>query len=150
MGSLKFSEAELLGNDLTQVYFKEKLSKIIAFFNESKSIVRQRVAMRTILPLENLRQNRQKASFPVLCEPEKQLMLEPLATLYFRSQVFSLLSESYFSELAARLTSMDNASKNAQELIDELTLVLNNVRQGNITRELTEIVGAGKAIKQWA
>jgi F-type H+-transporting ATPase subunit gamma len=45
---------------------------------------------------------------------------------------------------------MDNASKNAQELIDELTLVLNNVRQGNITRELTEIVGAGKAIKQWA
>jgi F-type H+-transporting ATPase subunit gamma len=64
-----------------------------------------------------------------------------------KAKVYSLLRESYVSELSSRMRAMDNATNNAGTLIDKITLEMNKVRQANITRELAEIIGTNEVIK---
>jgi F-type H+-transporting ATPase subunit gamma len=81
------------------------------------------------------------------CEPSPEAVFDEFFPLYIQARVRQVLSSSYASELAARMTAMDSASRNAQKLIDEFTLTMNNVRQSGITRELSEIIGASEVFK---
>jgi len=80
-------------------------------------------------------------------EPSPEAIFDEFFPLYIQAKIRQVLSVSYASELAARMTAMDSASRNAQKLIDEFTLTMNNVRQSGITRELSEIIGASEVLK---
>ena len=79
-------------------------------------------------------------------EPEEEELLAALLPRNISTQIFSALLESSAAELAARMTAMDNATRNAGDMIDRLTLVYNRTRQANITKELIEIISGAEAL----
>ena len=79
-------------------------------------------------------------------EPEEQEALDIIITKYVSSLIYGALGESVASENGARMTAMDNATSNADEMIDDLSLMYNRARQGSITQELTEIIAGANAI----
>ena len=81
-------------------------------------------------------------------EPEPEQILERLLPVYLETEVYRALLESAASEHGARMTAMRNASKNAAELIDSLTLDLNRARQAEITQEILEVVAGADALTQ--
>ena len=82
-----------------------------------------------------------------LFEPNKEALLERLVPMYVEISLLRALYESMASELGARMTAMDSATKNASEVIADLTLVYNRARQAAITTELMEIIGGAEALK---
>ena len=80
-------------------------------------------------------------------EPSKTRLLDALLPMYVESQIYRGLLESMASEFGARMTAMDNATRNAKEMISSLTLQYNRARQAAITKELMEIVGGAEALK---
>jgi F-type H+-transporting ATPase subunit gamma len=115
-------------------------------YNEFKSILSPRI---TVLPLLPVRFSDGGAGRPAAAadwEPEALKLLEAVLPLYVESQIHHALFESQASEQAARMMAMDNATKNAADLISDLVLVLNKIRQANITKELLEIMTAVEAL----
>jgi F-type H+-transporting ATPase subunit gamma len=80
--------------------------------------------------------------------PASEALLERLAPMYVDISILRALYESMASELGARMTAMDSATKNAKEMIDKLTLEYNKARQAAITKELMEIIGGSEALKE--
>ena len=80
-------------------------------------------------------------------EPSEGEILDKLLPMYVEVQIYRALLESLASEYGARMTAMENATKNAAEMIDKLTLVYNKARQASITKELIEIVSGAEALK---
>jgi F-type H+-transporting ATPase subunit gamma len=123
---------------------------IQVIYNEFKSAMSQRVVAEPLfpLPLEALEQ----ADEPVWerefdFEPSKEALLEQMVPMYVEVSILRALLESMASELGARMTAMDAATKNASEMIDRLTLAYNRARQAAITTELMEIIGGAEALK---
>jgi F-type H+-transporting ATPase subunit gamma len=84
----------------------------------------------------------------MIFEPSPEKMIDQLMAQHFSVQVFRCMAESVAAEHAARMSSMENATKNAKEMISKLTLTYNNLRQASITRELIEICSGAEAVKQ--
>ncbi len=146
-GSLDFSVAKNISKDILKCFLENNLSSFVVFYNESKSIIKQKVVQSNILPISFEKKDENKIVGSCIFEPHNKFLLDSFLISYLEAFVYKVLYESYSSELAARMTAMDNASKNAQDLIDNLTLIMNNVRQAGITKELSEIVGASEALK---
>lgn len=146
-GSLNFSVAKNITKDILKCFIEDNISYFVAFYNESKSIIKQKLVQTNILPLPCEKKEENKSFENYIFEPNDISLLDAFLISYLEAFVYKIFRESYSSELAARMTSMDNASKNAQDLIDNLTLIMNNVRQAGITKELSEIVGASEALK---
>ena len=87
------------------------------------------------------------AATDFLYEPSKERLLDALLPMYVESQIYRGLLESMASEFGARMTAMDNATRNAKEMISSLTLQYNRARQAAITKELMEIVSGAEALK---
>ncbi|OGS21165.1 MAG: ATP synthase F1 subunit gamma [Elusimicrobia bacterium RIFOXYA2_FULL_39_19] len=144
---LGFVHAELIGNDLMKVYKNDKLSKIVLVYNEFKSAIQQNLIEEQLLPIENQEKTNKKYKTNYIYEPDKIILLSSLLPRFVKARIYRVLLESYAAELSARMTAMDNASKNAGEMIDNLTLYMNKIRQTNITRDLADIVGTIEALK---
>lgn len=119
-------------------------------YNEFKSAISQKLVMERLLPVD-LTKGKGDASLPasstdMIFEPSPEEMIEELLTQHFAVQVFRCMSESVAAEHAARMTSMENATKNAKEMINKMTLIYNNVRQASITKELIEICSGAEAV----
>jgi len=82
----------------------------------------------------------------LIFEPEPEMMIDVLLKKHFSTQVYRAMTESVASEHGARMTAMDNSTKNANEMIDSMTLTYNKLRQAAITTELTEIVSGAEAL----
>jgi F-type H+-transporting ATPase subunit gamma len=80
-------------------------------------------------------------------EPNRDEIVKELLPRYVKAQIYRILLESQSAELAARMAAMESATNNAKDLIHSLTLTMNKVRQGNITRELSEIVSGAEALQ---
>lgn len=126
----------------------EGLDAIYLVFNEFKNILRQDVRVERLLPLEKL-------DLPVpegaavrefFYEPTEGEIFAELLPRHVEYQIWRALLESVAAEQAARMTAMDNASKNAKELIADLTLTMNRVRQAAITKEILEVVSGAEAL----
>jgi F-type H+-transporting ATPase subunit gamma len=89
-----------------------------------------------------------EAAIEFLFEPDKAALLERLVPMYVDVSILRALYESQASELGARMTAMDAATKNATEMINGLTLQYNKARQAAITKELMEIIGGSEALKE--
>lgn len=120
-------------------------------YNEFKSAISQTLTVETILPVDisktTFTEDR-KAAFAkdLIFEPSPKEMIDELLEKHFAVQVFKAMSESVASEHAARMTAMENATKNAKELISSLTLTYNKLRQASITKELIEICSGAEAV----
>lgn len=142
---LNFQQAEILGKDLEQTFLTTPTRAIVFLYNEFKSRIQSNLTLKQMLPIALVPEVKPEQEF--VYEPNKQNILDELMPRYFTAQIFRILLESQSAELAARMTAMDSATKNAKELIYSLTLTMNKVRQAGITKELSEIVSGAEALQ---
>ncbi|MGC8809959.1 MAG: F0F1 ATP synthase subunit gamma, partial [bacterium] len=119
---------------------------VCLLYSEFVSPLQQRPILKTILPIEQ-RSAEEEFGVDYIYEPSAAEILSQLLPLYIEVQIYQALLESLASEYGARMTAMENATKNAAEMIDKLTLFYNKVRQASITKELIEIVSGAEALK---
>lgn len=130
-------------------YFNtSEYQEIYFVYNEFKSAIQQDVVTERVLPLKMDGDSDTDVyeDKDIIFEPHPSEIIDELIQRHFDVQVYRILSESIASEHAARMTAMDNATKNAKEAIDQLTLSYNKMRQAAITTELIEITSGAEAL----
>ncbi len=145
--ALNFAHADLVLSDLLEGYQKKPWIAVDMLYNEFKSVIQQKLTIKTLLPLIPIAHVESKPWPDFIYEPEKTVLLETLIQRYLKSQVLRVLLESNASELGARMASMENATQNATELLSALTLTMNRTRQASITKEILEVVSGAEALK---
>lgn len=137
-----YEEAFLLAKECIRDFEEGKISKIGIVYNTYVSIMTQEPTVKWILPLS--KPNVGEISTGIY-EPAPDALIKDMLPQYVAGVIYALVKESFACEVAARRMAMDNAKKNATEMIENLQLEYNRVRQGKITQEITEIVaGSGK------
>lgn len=142
--NLNYAKAAEIGRSIIREYTTGGFDAVFLIYNEFKSVMTQKVVVEQLLPIkpEDTTDDHQAGEF--IFEPNKQALLDRLPAMYVELEVYRALLESVASEFGARMTAMDNATKNADEMIDTLTLQANRARQAGITKELLEVM-AGAA-----
>jgi F-type H+-transporting ATPase subunit gamma len=149
-----YHDAQAVAHRLTELYHDEEIDRAVLVYNHYESPLVQRVTEQEILPISEEALGRDTAEEEereallgdFIYEPEPEQILERLLPVYLETEIYRALLESAASELGARMTAMRNASKNAAELIDSLTLDMNRARQAEITQEILEVVAGADAL----
>ena len=148
-----YADAQAIVHRMTELYEAGDVDRVVLVYNEFVSALVQRVVVRDVLPisadlLETDEDERRQDAFrgDFIFEPEPEQILERLLPAYLETEVYRALLESAASEQGARMTAMRNASKNAGELIDSITLEMNRARQAEITQEIMEVVAGANAL----
>ena len=147
--SVSYQDAKDISQKIIKMYFDNEFDTCSIFYNKFKSVIDQIPTHQKILPIENEKNNdlELNSSTSMLdFEPGESEILEELLPLNFAVQIFKALLESAASEQGARMSAMDNASRNASDMIDKLTLFYNRSRQAVITKELIEIISGAEAV----
>ncbi len=137
-----------LAHFLMRQYIYAKADAVYAVYNEFKSILAPRITAARILPLALAARESTGYLWPPDSEPAADLVLNSLLPLYLETQVYHCFFESLAAEQAARMMAMENATKSAEDIISDLILDLNKIRQASITKELLEIMTAVEALAQ--
>jgi F-type H+-transporting ATPase subunit gamma len=149
--SLKFADATGVAHAAIEAFTSGQVDSVHLIYNEFKSVMTQRVVVERLLPIERLDIEAAQGDTPVaaapidyLYEPNPEALFKTLLPRHVEVQVFRALLESNAAFYAAQMTAMDAATKNSADMIEQLTLYMNKVRQAAITREIIEVVsGAG-------
>ena len=144
---LEFSRAAAIAGELSARFLSGQVDKVLLAYSEFRSVAQQVPVVRQLLPTVPDDDSVGKSDSYIF-EPEPERLLETLVPRHVNFQIWRALLESNAGEQASRMTAMDNASKNAGELIDELTQEMNKERQSAITLELMDIVGGAEAVAQ--
>jgi len=147
---LNYPFAAEIGNDMVEAFSQEKVDRIYLVYNHFKSVIRQDIVVRSLLPIvpeENEKYEEPSAVIDYIYEPSAQSILSDILVKYVNIQIYHALLESWASENGARMAAMDNATRNARDMIDSLTQIYNRARQSAITTELIEIVSGADALK---
>ena len=123
-----------------------QFDQVSIIYNQFVNAITQNVVVAHLIPANVVGEQENESSVVYDYEPEQNELLELLLPRNITTQIFSALLESSAAELAARMTAMDNATRNAGDMIDSLTLVYNRTRQANITKELIEIISGAEAL----
>ena len=134
-----------LSKQLAKAYLAGELDEICVAFTNFVSVLTQTPAVLPLLPLSLTASSRPQPEAAALYEPDPHTVFDAIIPEYLGGVVYGALCESVASELAARRTAMDAATKNADEMIGNLNLQFNRARQGAITQEITEIVAGAEA-----
>ncbi len=145
--NLQFSQAVNIGNVIIDLYCKGHFDRIYLVYNEFKNAMQQRIICQQLLPVEPHREMTTWRVVDFIYEPNAKTVLDNLLPMYVKIQIWHILLESFAAEQGARMTAMDNATENALELVNQLTLQYNKARQAAITKELLEIVGGAEGLK---
>jgi F-type H+-transporting ATPase subunit gamma len=144
-----FADAVAVAKDLIEEYENGEKDRVFIVYNEFKSVVHQRVVVEPLLPIQRLEHTDEAGRLEYLYDEPPLKILGSLLPRHVEAQVFRALLEGAAAEHGARMTAMEAATNNASEMIDNLTLYANKVRQAGITKELIEVVsGAASAGKQ--
>jgi F-type H+-transporting ATPase subunit gamma len=143
---LTSAKAGEVGRYIVDRYVAGDLDAAYFVYNEFKSAITQVVSVEQVLPVK-VDASTATLKTDYIYEPNKEALLERLLPMYMEIQSFRALLESVASEHGARMTAMDNATRNASEMIERLTLQYNRARQASITKELMEIIGGAEALK---
>jgi F-type H+-transporting ATPase subunit gamma len=142
-----YSDAQAVAHRLAELYTNEEVDEVVVVYNHFESPLVQRVTEQTVLPIEEqvlAKADEGRGSDAprgdFIFEPEPEEILARLLPVYLETELYRAMLESAASELGARMTAMRNASKNAGELVDSLTLAMNRARQAEITQEILEVV----------
>lgn len=150
---ISYSLAAGVAEKLMNHYLTGEYDEIRLVYNEFKSAISQHVVCETILPVNievsSFKAETNKSNFAVdmIFEPAPEKIIEHLITKHFDLQVYRCMSESVASEHGARMNAMENATNNAKDMLNNMTLTYNKLRQEKITTELTEIVSGAEALK---
>jgi F-type H+-transporting ATPase subunit gamma len=148
-----YEDAQAVAHRVGELFTSGEVDRVVLVYNTYVSALTQRVTEQDVLPIsrEILETDEEERQADVLrgdfiFEPEPEFILERLLPVYVETQIYRALLESTASEQGARMTAMRNASKNAGELIDGLTLRMNRARQAEITQEILEVVAGAEAL----
>lgn len=144
---VQFPLAAEMADDIMERYIAGELDEVYLVFNEFKSALQCTPTIERLLPIEPADFDANENVDDYIYEPAPQDLFNALLPHYVQQIVFQALLESVAAEHAARMTAMDNATKNAGELIESLTLTMNKVRQASITTEILEVVSGAEALK---
>ena len=147
--SITYQDAKNISDKIVKMFFDGEFDKCSIFYNEFKSVISQIPTEQQVIPIEIISdeadEEKKEESFFEF-EPGESEILDEILPLNFTVQVFKALLESAASEQGARMSAMDNASRNAGDMIDNLTLFYNRSRQAVITKELIEIISGAEAV----
>ena len=144
---ISFTEAELIGNEIINLFNQKEFDKCILFYNNFKNVITQIPQSQQIIPAERDSsdlKNDDNLSYEF--EPDEDEILEDLLPKNISTQVFKAFLENAASEQGSRMTAMDNATRNAGDLVDKLTINYNRSRQASITKELIEIISGAESL----
>jgi F-type H+-transporting ATPase subunit gamma len=158
--NVKWAHAQAIAQTAIQEFLGPDISSVYLVYNEFRSVISQRVVIEKLLPIPRLRAHdidedasagqardaSATAAVDYLFEPDPEQLLGTLLPLHVAVQVNRALLESSAAEHAARMQSMDSATRNAKEMVDRLTLYMNKVRQAAITREIIEVVSGAQSV----
>ena len=146
---ITFEEANIVGNEIISLFNQNEFDKCILFFNNFKNVITQIPQAQQIIPTEvnkSKSNESEEKTFSYEFEPEEDEILEDLLPKNISTQVFKALLENAASEQGSRMTAMDNATRNAGDLVDKLTINYNRSRQASITKELIEIISGAESL----
>jgi len=152
VSSTGYEIALKISNKLQELYFEGSFDKSILIYNKFKSVISQEVTQQQLIPLDmsskldNKKENEIIDNSIYIYEPNEETILQDLLPKNVSIQIFKVLLESDAGEQGARMAAMDNATRNAGEMIDSLTLKYNRTRQAFITKELIEIISGAESI----
>jgi F-type H+-transporting ATPase subunit gamma len=148
-----YVDAQAIAHRAGELFVNGDVDRVVLVYNTFVSALTQRVTDQDVLPIsaDILESDEEERAADALrgdfiFEPEPEEILARLLPVYVETQVYRALLESTASEQGARMTAMRNASKNAGELIDRLTLDMNRARQAEITQEILEVVAGAEAL----
>jgi len=147
-GSVQYASASDIAAKIIDGFTEGTVDSVSVIYNKFVNAISQVVTHSSLIPAEvsaSDETSESEGSFYDY-EPEESEILDALLPRNLSTQIFSALLESSAAELAARMTAMDNATRNAGDMIDRLTLVYNRTRQANITKELIEIISGAEAL----
>src|SRR4249920_4032218 len=127
-------------------YTKDRFDRLIIGYTRFLNTMKQEPVLEQLLPLSGERMGAPETVWDYLYEPEAKAVLEQVLRRYIEAIIFQAVAEYMASEQSARMVAMKAASENANEVIDELTLIYNKTRQAAITKELSEIVAGAAAV----
>jgi F-type H+-transporting ATPase subunit gamma len=150
----EYSDAQAVAHKVAELYANEEIDRVVVIYNHFQSALVQEVTTQDLLPIpehviaaggeDDRREAALRGDF--IYEPEPEEILARLLPVYVETELYRALLESAASEQGARMTAMRNASKNAGELISNLTLAMNRARQAEITQEILEVVAGADAL----
>ncbi|GAO01803.1 ATP synthase F1 subunit gamma [Anaeromyxobacter sp. PSR-1] len=145
--NLAYEKAEALAREATERYLAGEVDTVFLAYNEFKSAISQKPVVVQLLPIDTSAAAADTAGIDFRYEPSREALLAELLPRHVAMQVWRALLESAASEHGARMSAMESATKNAEEMIASLSLQYNRARQAYVTKELMEIVGGAEALK---
>ena len=144
---ISYSEAEKIGKKIIKLFNENQFDICKIFYNKFKNVITQIPQEQQIIPIENLKKKQEKKSENFYeFEPEENEILNDLLPRNISTQIFKAFLENAASEQGSRMTAMDNATRNAGDLVDKLTITYNRSRQAAITKELIEIISGAESL----
>jgi F-type H+-transporting ATPase subunit gamma len=144
---ITFMEAEIVGNEIINLFNSNEFDKCIIFYNNFKNVITQIPQAQQIIPAEKKLAKIENEEITLYeFEPDEDEILEDLLPKNISIQIFKAFLENAASEQGSRMTAMDNATRNAGDLVDKLTINYNRSRQASITKELIEIISGAESL----
>ena len=142
-----YKEAEEIGSKIIKLFNESKFDVCRIFYNKFKNVITQIPQGQQIIPIENKKnENKKNIDNFYEFEPEENEILDNLLPRNISTQIFKAILENAASEQGSRMTAMDNATRNAGDLVDKLTVTYNRSRQAAITKELIEIISGAESL----
>ena len=143
---ISFNEADEVGKIILDLFEKNEFDKCVLFYNNFKNVITQIPQAQQIIPAEKKENSEMKSETFYEFEPDEDEILNDLLPKNISTQVFKAFLENSASEQGSRMTAMDNATRNAGDLVKSLTIVYNRSRQAAITKELIEIISGAESL----
>ncbi len=143
-GKITFDEVKQFGDELLSWFLQKELDEIWLVYSKFISVIAREIKVEKFLNIENLEATK---TLNYIYEPDAKTVFDEIVPRYCYTKIQHILNEAFASELAARIVSMQSASTNADEMIENLTLTRNKVRQSSITTEMLEIISGAEGLK---
>jgi F-type H+-transporting ATPase subunit gamma len=145
---IHFAEAETIAAPAVQDFIEGRVDSVYLVYNEFKSVMQQKLVIEQLLPLASVGQAEaaRAGATEYLYEPSAERIFQELLLLLVQAQVMRAILESTAAFYAAQMTAMDAATRNSAEMLEDLTLYMNKIRQAAITREIIEVVSGAQAL----
>ena len=147
MTGVSYANVQELAKELTGLYLSEEFDQIYLYYSKFLSAMTQRPRAFQMLPVDPTKARHKEEHGLFIFEPGQKEILESILPRYIESEIFRAFLETEAGELGARMTAMSTATDNAGEIIEHNQLIMNRIRQSQITREISEIVGGVEALK---
>ena len=144
---ITYKEAEEIGKKVIKLFNENQFDVCKIYYNKFKNVITQIPQAQQIIPVEKIKKEEEKKQENFYeFEPEETEILNDLLPRNISTQIFKAILENAASEQGSRMTAMDNATRNAGDLVDKLTITYNRSRQASITKELIEIISGAESL----